>query len=242
MGLRTRWIFVIPRKLFDMTQQTEVLQIHADFSQSVAVDSSTLPWQLSPQTGVERRMLDRIGGEVARATSIVRYAPQSRFSAHRHDAGEEFLVLDGVFSDEHGDYPAGTYVRNPPGSSHSPGTETGCTIFVKLRQMIAAEQTRLVMASESNRPREHLADGRERIVLHACSFGLETVAIERVPPGHDGPELPNPRGAEILVLSGTLGVNGQDWPPASWIRLAHGQPHRLHSTGSASYWVKRGHL
>jgi hypothetical protein len=61
-------------------------------------------------------MLDRIGDEVARATSIVRYAPASHFSPHVHDGGEEFLVLEGTFQDEHGDYPVGSYVRNPPTS------------------------------------------------------------------------------------------------------------------------------
>ena len=86
-------------------------------------------------------MLDRVGDEVARATSIVRYEPGSQFSAHTHDLGEEFFVLDGIFSDEHGDYPAGTYVRNPPGSSHTPYTVEGCTIFVKLRQFDLEDQT-----------------------------------------------------------------------------------------------------
>ena len=89
----------------------------------------------SPQAGVERRLLDRIGGEVARATSLVRYAPASAFPAHEHALGEEFFVLSGVFSDEHGDYGEGTYVRNPPHSRHTPRTAAGCTILVKLRQM-----------------------------------------------------------------------------------------------------------
>jgi len=86
-------------------------------------------------------MLDRIGDEVARATSIVRYAPHSRFAPHTHGGGEEFLVLDGVFQDEHGDYPTGTYVRNPPTSRHTPGSEPGCTIFVKLLQFDPDDRT-----------------------------------------------------------------------------------------------------
>jgi anti-sigma factor ChrR (cupin superfamily) len=84
--------------------------------------------------GVERRMLDRVGDEVARATSIVRYAPGTAFSPHTHPGGEEFFVLDGVFQDERGDYPAGSYVRNPPSSRHTPRSQAGCTIFVKLFQ------------------------------------------------------------------------------------------------------------
>ncbi len=119
--------------------------VNADFSQRVVIATDTLPWIPSPQAGVERRLLDRIGGEVARATSLVRYAPASAFSAHEHALGEEFLVLAGVFSDEHGDYGEGTYVRNPPGSRHTPRTRPGCTIFVKLRQMKPTETRRVVI-------------------------------------------------------------------------------------------------
>src|SRR5262245_19081476 len=114
--------------------------VNADFSQRVVLATGELPWIASPQLGVERRPLDRVGGEVARATSLVRYAPDSIFPAHEHALGEEYLVLDGVFSDEHGDYPVGTYVRNPPGSRHSPRTAPGCIILVKLRQMSRTEE------------------------------------------------------------------------------------------------------
>ena len=110
------------------------MDLNSDFRTRAAVHAARLNWTPSPIPGVDRRMLDRIGDEVARATSIVRYAPHSRFSAHTHGGGEEFLVLDGVFQDEHGDYPTGTYVRNPPTTSHTPGSEPGCTLFVKLWQ------------------------------------------------------------------------------------------------------------
>ncbi len=116
------------------------MKIHADLTERAVVDSATLDWVPSPMAGVERRMLERDGEEVARATSLVRYAPGSSFSAHTHDMGEEFLVLDGVFSDESGDYPKGMYVRNPPGSSHVPSSEPGAVILVKLRQMQADDE------------------------------------------------------------------------------------------------------
>jgi anti-sigma factor ChrR (cupin superfamily) len=96
------------------------MKLNADFTKRAVVHAATLDWQASPMAGVERRMLDRIGDEVARATSIVRYAPHSQFSPHEHDGGEEFLVLEGVFQDEYGDFPAGCYVRNPPQSRHTP--------------------------------------------------------------------------------------------------------------------------
>ena len=119
------------------------MELNADFSQRVVVHAARLDWTSSPIAGVERRMLDRIGNEVARATSIVRYAPASHFSAHTHGGGEEFIVLDGVFQDEHGDYPVGSYIRNPPTSRHTPGSAPGCTIFVKLWQFDPKDRTQL---------------------------------------------------------------------------------------------------
>lgn len=53
-------------------------------------------------------MLDPVGEEVARATSIVRFEPGSSFSAHTHDGGEEYIFLEGAFQDENGDFPVGS--------------------------------------------------------------------------------------------------------------------------------------
>ena len=117
------------------------MELNADFSRRAAVHAGALPWVPSPRAGGERRMLARIGDEVARATSVVRYAPASRFSPHTHGGGEEFLVLEGVFSDEHGDFSAGRYVRNPPTSRHTPGSTPGCVIFVKLWQFDPGDRT-----------------------------------------------------------------------------------------------------
>ena len=103
----------------------EPMEIHADLSQRALLDTNALAWTPAPMAGVERRMLDRRGEEVARATSLVRYAPGSRFERHSHGGGEEILVLEGTFSDEQGDYPAGTYLRNPIGSNHAPSSEQG---------------------------------------------------------------------------------------------------------------------
>jgi hypothetical protein len=119
------------------------MELNADFSRRVAVHAARLPWVPSPMAGVERRMLDRIGDEVARATSIVRYAPGSHFFPHTHGGGEEFFVLEGVFQDEHGEFQAGSYVRNPPTSRHTPGSVPGCILFVKLWQFDLSDRTQV---------------------------------------------------------------------------------------------------
>ena len=153
------------------------MNLNAEFGARAAVHAARLDWTPSPIPGVDRRMLDRLGDEVARATSIVRYAPHSHFSPHTHGGGEEFLVLDGIFQDEHGDYPAGTYVRNPPTTSHTPGSEPGCTLFVKLWQFDpddrtpAAHRHRRPFSRAGTRPPGCRICSAVRERLGACSAG-----------------------------------------------------------------------
>jgi len=215
--------------------------VNADFSQRVVIATDSLPWLASPQAGVERRLLDRIGGEVARATSLVRYARSSAFPAHQHGLGEEFLVLDGVFSDEHGDYPTGTYVRNPPGSRHTPRTEPGCTILVKLRQMEPTETARVVIDSSVAHWEADRA-GLARLPLHAAANTGERVTLERLAPGAYLEEVDCPGGEEIFLLSGTLRDEYGNYGAGTWIRNPAGFRRRLQSPEGATYWAKRGHL
>jgi anti-sigma factor ChrR (cupin superfamily) len=234
-------------------------RINADFTRRVVIATEDMPWIPSPQAGVERRMLDRIGGEVARATSLVRYAPASSFPTHDHLLGEEFLVLSGVFSDEHGDYGEGTYVRNPPLSHHSPRTGPGCTILVKLRQMMPDETERVVIDSAKagwkkagwkkagwekaswERTSRKTEAGLVRLPLHAIAGG-ETVALERLAPGTALAEVDCPAGEEIFILSGELSDGYGQYGKGTWIRNPAGFRRALGSSGGATYWVKRGHL
>lgn len=214
--------------------------IHSDFTQRVALATGALPWIASPQPGVERRMLDRIGGEVARATSLVRYAPASVFPAHTHGLGEEFLVLEGVFSDERGDYPKGTYVRNPPGSSHTPRTAPGCIILVKLRQMPLTETQRIVVDTTTAAWNSSAVKGHTFMPLYTSPETGETVAIEKLEAGTRVTS--SARGEEIFVLSGDLSDENGDYSPGFWIRNPPGSRNTLRSRSGATYWVKRVYL
>ncbi len=215
--------------------------VNADFAIRVAIDTELLPWIPSPQPGVERRLLDRIGGEVARATTIVRYASNSKFNSHDHTLGEEFLVLDGVFSDEHGDYPKGTYVRNPPGSRHSPFTDVGCVILVKLRQMPLNECRRVVINTLQTAWHEGADQNLQFISLFSDPSG-ETVAIEKLAPHSNLLPADIPGGEELFILDGNLsGIDGTH-TVGTWIRHPAGSKRMLHTSDGAIYWVKRGHL
>jgi len=215
------------------------LDLHEDFSKRVAVHAATLQWVASPMKGVDRRMLDRIGDEVARATTIVRYAPGSSFSSHVHTGGEEFLVLDGVFQDEHGDFPAGSYIRNPPESSHTPGSGPGCTIFVKLWQFDLADRSHVRI--DSNKMR--FVPERPGVeVMPLFSDGREDVSLENWS-ADTSVDLLAPNGMEVLVLSGGFNESGEEFAPQSWLRLP--KESRTSVTvgqGGAKVWIKRDHL
>ena len=217
------------------------MELNADFSRRAAVHAARLAWVPSPIPGVERRMLDRIGDEVARATSIVRYAPRSRFSAHTHGGGEEFLVLEGVFQDDHADYPAGYYVRNPPTSSHIPGSEAGCVIFVKLWQFAPDDRTQLRI---DTRQRPFLpAPGRPGVELQPLfRDDREDVRLERWAPDARV-EHRAEGGIELLVLDGRFCEGGEEFAPQSWLRLPPGSILRAEAgPEGCRLWVKSGHV
>lgn len=203
------------------------MKLNADFSARAVMHAATLPWVSSPTPGVERRMLFRIGEEKARATSIVRYASGSHFPAHGHPGGEEILVLDGVFQDESGDYPAGSYMRNPPGSAHRPGSEQGCVIFVKLWQFRRDDQDYVALSK---------GDG----VLF--DNGHEEVRIETWGADQDI-DLANGHGLELLVLDGSFSDATETFSGLSWLRLPAGMKLRAHSgADGARVWIKAGLL
>jgi ChrR Cupin-like domain len=217
------------------------MELNADFSQRAVVHAARQPWVPSPMAGVERRMLDRIGDEVARATSLVRYMPHSHFSPHTHGGGEEFLVLDGVFQDEHGDFPAGCYIRNPPTSHHTPGSKPGCVLFVKLWQFDPEDrkQIRLDTGALSYQP----TAGRPGVeVKPLFRDSREDVRLERWRSGARI-EFDLPGGAELLVLEGSFAEGGDHFAPQSWLRLPPGSVLQATAGGEGcTAWVKTGHL
>ena len=214
------------------------MQLNEDFKKRVVVHFENTAWSPSPVAGIERRMLDRIGGEVARATTIVRFAQGSQFSEHTHAGGEEFIVLDGVFQDEYGDFPTGTYVRNPPKTAHTPRSSMGCTIFVKLWQfdMDDRNQFHKTMADECANPINGIATAQ----LHRDA--KETVFYSEL---DAGAILKNTDigGIEVLVIAGSVVENGEILSKGAWLRLPSGQNLvAVAGDSGAKVWIKTGHL
>ncbi len=217
------------------------MQLHSDFSQRVVIHPDQYQFVDSPLAGVSRMMLERAGTEVARATSIVRYAAGSGYSAHTHNGGEEILVLDGIFSDQQGDYPAGTYLRNPPGTSHQPFSKDGCTLLVKLWQFAENDTTQLALNTQQAQWYPGLVDGLSVLPLHEHNgvntalvrWAANTVFNRHV---HAG-------GEEILVLEGLFCDEYGEYPAGSWLRNPRYSSHAPFTLDEgALIYVKVGHL
>lgn len=216
------------------------MQLNTDYTMRIVIDTAALPWQPSPAPGVERKLLERDGEEVARATSLVRYAPGARFAMHRHDAGEEIFVLQGTFADEVGSYPAGTYLKNPPGSAHAPSSPEGCVLFVKLRYQEPEDCIRIVIDTAEATWQPGLVDGLS--VLPLATWATQHTALVRWAPG----TVFNPHrhygGEEIFVLDGLFEDEHGRYSAGSWLRSPHLSQHRPFSREGCTILVKTGHL
>jgi len=218
------------------------VRINADFEKAAFEHTADMAWVDSYMPGVQRKMLDRLEAESGRATSIVRYAPKSYFAPHTHNGGEEFLVLQGIFSDEHGDFPTGTYVRNPIGSQHKPHSDTGCIIFVKLWQF-EQDDTRQFDTNTLLANWTELTPAISALTLH--EFGCEKVQLLHA--NQSGSiEIIGAGGIECLVLEGTCDMGTCDIGTTTHQR--HDWVRRPETTTTMSFtkdsriYLKTGHL
>lgn len=218
------------------------MRLNADFSKAAVIRPDDYEWVASPMPGVERMMLDRVGEEVARATSLVRYAANSAFSQHVHNGGEEFYVLAGEFSDEHRTYPVGSYVRNPIGTAHTPKIgEQGCTIFVKLQQFEADDDAQFVVDTKTREWSAGVIPGLQVMSLHQHKH--ENVALVKWAPHTRFNEHKHWGGEEIFVIEGTFFDEHGEYPAGTWIRNPHQSTHEPFTRDDgALIYVKVGHL
>ena len=210
-----------------------------NFKQRLVIHTADMPWQKSPSQGVLRKPLEREAAESGHTTSIVSYAPGSHFSRHIHPLGEEILVLEGVFSDETGDFPAGTYIRNPPGTHHSPFSNEGCTIFVKLNQF---DNNDLQQVRINTKKQPWLPGQGDLAVMPLHDFEHEHVALVKWPAGASFQSHKHFGGEEILVLSGQFSDEHDSYPALTWLRSPHMSQHHPYVGEETIIWVKTGHL
>jgi anti-sigma factor ChrR (cupin superfamily) len=216
-----------------------ITMLNMQFNQPVVIDTFEMGWLASPMTGVWRKPLAREEVERGHTTSIVRFDPDSFFSPHNHPLGEEILVLDGVFSDEHGDYGAGYYLRNPPGSRHKPFSKEGCVLLVKLDQFSENDLTsiRIDTGTTAWMPGEGDTE-----VMPLYDFENESVALMRWPASTRFDPHKHFGGEEVYVLSGELMDEYGKYPAGSWMRLPRDSEHCPYCETETIIWIKTGHL
>ena len=221
----------------------ETPSLNADFSAVATVHTAAMEWQASPSPTVWRKRLDLSGpAEAGRVTSVVRYDANSSFSEHPHPDGEEILVLDGVFSDEHGDYPAGSYLLNPEGFSHAPFSEKGCVLFVKLRQYPGLGRKQVKVDSTQAPWRETGTPGVLDLLLYEEAGYPEAMRLVSCEPQSGGVALDHPGGTEIFVLEGAFEDGAGHYVAGSWLRVPAGEAMTLQSESGGTVYVKSGHL
>ncbi len=217
------------------------MDVNSDFSKRVLLHANSITWEESPMPGVDRRRLDRVDAENERVTTIVRYAPASKFSSHVHTGGEEFIVLEGIFEDDYGAWPAGSYIRNPPQSKHTPGSTPGCVIFVKLwqfqpddRTYVHANMNKLGSVAERDRPGVEVSplykDAYEDVRFEYWQAGA-TVKVDTT------------GGGEVFVLDGSFSENNDELHQHSWLRVpVDSDIEAVAGPDGAKVWIKTGHL
>lgn len=213
--------------------------LNMDFKQTVVINTHNLPWVQSPKPGVWRKPLAREEAEQGHATSIVRYDPGASFARHEHPKGEEILVLEGTFSDETGDYPAGSYFRNPEGSSHQPFSQEGCVILVKLHQFQVDDLNHIHIDTQTA---TWLPGHGNLQVLPLHSHHGESTALVKWPAGERFVSHVHPGGEEIYVISGEFIDEYGRYPAGTWIRSPHMSRHHPYVEKETLIFVKVGHL
>jgi len=218
-----------------MNEQT----LNLDFTKPVVIHPDNLPWVSSPSEGVHRKQFEREHSESGRVTSLVRFDPGAAFATHGHPMGEEIMVLEGIFSDENGDYPAGSYLRHPPGSHHAPFSKEGCIIFVKLDHFLETDTQRVIVRPDERQWNPGI--GNLKVAPLHNHLGEHT-ALVKWPKGEHFQAHKHWGGEEILVLEGEFLDEHGNYPKGTWIRSPHLSEHNPFTKEATLIMVKVGHL
>lgn len=213
--------------------------LNMNFKQRVVIETHQQPWVASPSAGVLRKPLAREEAERGHATSLVKFEAGARFSEHDHPLGEEILVLSGTFSDQSGDYQAGTYFRNPEGFKHAPFSKEGCVLFVKLHQFRHGDDEHVVTDTKQT-PWSSGLGGLSVMPLH--NYQGESTALVKWPKGEKFQLHRHFGGEEVFVIKGELIDEHGRYPQGTWIRSPDLSEHCPYVDQETIILVKVGHL
>ncbi|MDG0996020.1 MAG: cupin domain-containing protein [Gammaproteobacteria bacterium] len=214
--------------------------INADLSQRIVLDTHAMEWETSPSGTVWRKPLYREGGEFGAVTSLVRYQAGGQFHSHPHPQGEEILVLEGEFCDNHGRYPAGSYLLNPEGSEHAPFSDKGCVLLVRLRQYAGTDRPQTHIDTRNSPWQQGMVDGLSVLPLYSQAGHAESMALVHWEAGTHFHQHSHPGGEEIFVLQGCFEDEHGSYSAGSWIRGPHMSVHKPFSREGCLIYVRVG--
>lgn len=218
-------------------------ELNTDFSMPAFAHTEDMEWVASPGNGVWRKRMELLGeAESGRVTSLVRYDPGASFEAHDHPGGEEIFVLDGVFSDEHGDHPAGSYMLNPEGFHHAPFSRQGCVLFVKLRQFAGNDRRHVNVPTHNMDWAAGPVAGLSMKELYSQGDYPEHIFLAHLAPETIIPHHDHPAGEEAFVIDGELEDEFGRYRKGSWYRLPPGSSHGVVTKTGATIYVKSNGL
>lgn len=214
--------------------------INMNREQRVVINTQAQHWQASPATGVWRIPLEREAKETGEVTSIVRYEPNTHFSTHYHPNGEEIFVVSGIFQDEFGHYPAGTYIRNPANTRHAPASDSGCTLYVKLNMFPEGDREPLRIDTHNARWQPGHYPGQSVLPLHG--YGSDRTVIMQWHAGSTLPPQSYEGGLEIYILAGSFYDEWGEYSEGFWLRTPPGSAHQPATRDGCLLLAKTGHI
>ena len=215
--------------------------INGDMTVRAVMETGSMEWTASPSGTVWRKRVHLVGEpESGQVTSLVRYQPDSSFPTHDHPEGEEILVLEGVFSDEHGDWPAGTYLLNPEGFRHAPFSREGCLLFVKLRQFPGLDREHHAIDTESLEWQATTTQGVSKMPLYSQAGYSDTTRLERWDAGTAVAAISYEQGVEFFVLDGEFEDEEGTYPAGTWLRIPADVSHSPRAPRGCRLYVKQG--
>jgi anti-sigma factor ChrR (cupin superfamily) len=220
-----------------------VKAIHGDLKALCSQDTAKMAWTASPSGTVWRKRVHLVGpAESGQVTSVVRYERNSNFPEHDHPGGEEILVLDGIFSDQQGDWPAGTFLLNPEGFRHAPFSRDGCVLLVKLRQYPGPDRLQVATNTDLLAWQQTAIHGVSSKPLYTQNGYTDCVELQKWEADTDPGVTGYPGGAEIFVISGSFADENGRYTEGYWLRFPCDATHHPHTSTGCTLYVKKGGL
>lgn len=222
-----------------LDRESNAREINANFHLPVSVKTNVFDWQGFTKAGIRQRSLERLVGRHSRLTAVAQFAAGQVFKKIAHEHGVEFLVLSGKFSDEHGDYGVGSYVRNPAAAYRMPFTRDGCTVLLKVGRFQLLDQKRVVVNTRDSH-RKWKATGEPGVsCLDLHQFSEQHVSLHKIRAECWITFKCLNLALEIFVIEGDISVSGSHYEAGTWLRYPPGSRIKVRSKHGCCLYINK---